>query len=102
MKLCELTASLLSEGCCDVEVQPALQPLPLWYATANSENGAGLKKPGFHTHNIKLTILPEINCWLSIEYYHTPLCALLQIHKSGFGGSFSQTLCKPWVVLWRH
>ena len=41
----DLTASLLSEVCCDVGVEPALQPLdgePLQFATANSEDGARL------------------------------------------------------------
>ena len=41
----DLTASLLSEVCCDVGVEPALQPLdhePLHYATANREDGARL------------------------------------------------------------
>jgi len=39
------TASLLSEVCCDVGVEPALQLLdhePLHYATANKEDGAHL------------------------------------------------------------
>ena len=30
-----------------------------------------LKKPGFHTHNIKLTILPEMDCWLKTLSYST-------------------------------
>ena len=41
----DLTASLLSEVCSDVGVEPALQPLggePLQFATANSEDGARL------------------------------------------------------------
>ena len=41
----DLTASLLSEVCSDVGVEPALQPLdgePLKFATANSEDGARL------------------------------------------------------------
>ena len=41
----DLTASLLSEVCNDVGVEPALQPLdcePLQYATANREDGAYL------------------------------------------------------------
>jgi len=44
-KIRDLIASLLSEVCCDVGVEPALQPLdgePLRYATANSEDGAHL------------------------------------------------------------
>ena len=39
----DLTASLLSEVCSDVGVEPSLQPLdcePLQFATANSENGS--------------------------------------------------------------
>ena len=42
----DLIASLLSEVCCDVWVESALQPLnrePLRYATANSEDGARLE-----------------------------------------------------------
>jgi len=38
----DLTASLLSEVCCDVGVEPALQPLDhelLWHATTNREDG---------------------------------------------------------------
>ena len=41
----DFTASLLSKVCCDVGVEPALQPLdhePLWHATANREDGAHL------------------------------------------------------------
>ena len=41
----DLTASLLSKVCCDVGVEPALQPLdhePLRYATANREDNARL------------------------------------------------------------
>jgi len=41
----DLTAGLLTEVCCDVGVEPALQPLdcePLRYATANREDGAHL------------------------------------------------------------
>ena len=41
----DLTASLLSEVCSDVGVEPALQPLdgePLQFATANSEDGSRL------------------------------------------------------------
>ena len=41
----DLTASLLSEVCSDVGVEPTLQPLdgePLQFATANSEDGARL------------------------------------------------------------
>jgi len=41
----DLTASLLSELCCDVGVQTALQPLAyesLRHATANRENGSCL------------------------------------------------------------
>ena len=44
-ELCNLTAELLSEVCTDVGIEPALQPLdskPLWYATANLEDGARL------------------------------------------------------------
>jgi len=45
-EVCDLTASLLSEVCCDVGVEPALQPLDhagtLHYATANREDGARL------------------------------------------------------------
>jgi len=45
MKLGTWTASLLSEMCCDVGVEPALQPTdhePLWHPTANREDGARL------------------------------------------------------------
>jgi len=41
----DITASLLSEVCSDVGVEPALQPLdhePLQYATTNREDGACL------------------------------------------------------------
>ena len=41
----DLTASLLSEVCSNVGVEPALQPLdgePLQFATTNSEDGARL------------------------------------------------------------
>ena len=41
----DLTASLLSEVCCDVGFEPRLQPLdhePLQYTTANREDGAHL------------------------------------------------------------
>ena len=41
----DLTASLLSEVCCDVGVEPALLPVdcePLRYVTANREDGAQL------------------------------------------------------------
>ena len=41
----DLTASLLSEVCCDVGVEPALQPVeckPLQFVTANREDGAHL------------------------------------------------------------
>ena len=41
----DLTTSHLSEECCDVGVDPALQPLdhePLRYAAANREDGARL------------------------------------------------------------
>ena len=44
-EVCNLIASLLSEVCCDVGVEPALLPLdhePLRYATANREDGARL------------------------------------------------------------
>ena len=45
-ELCDLMASLLSEVCSNVGVDPALQPLyrePLQYATANREDGAQLE-----------------------------------------------------------
>ena len=42
-----------------------------------------LKKPGFHTHNIKLAISPEMDCWLNTLSY-----SLLQSYESGFCGSF--------------
>jgi len=41
----DLTASLLSEVCSDVGVEPALQPVegePMQFATANGEDGARL------------------------------------------------------------
>ena len=44
-ELHNLTAELLSEVCTDDGIEPALQPLdskPLWYATANWEDGARL------------------------------------------------------------
>ena len=44
-KVCDLTASLLSEVCCDVGIKPALLPLdcePLRYTTTNREDGAQL------------------------------------------------------------
>jgi len=31
----------------------------------------GFEKPGFHTHNIKLTISPEMNYWLNALSYFT-------------------------------
>ena len=34
--------------------------------------------------------------------HHIPLCGLLRNHKSGFWDSLSHTLCKSWIVLWRH
>ena len=49
------------------------------------------------THNIKLTTLQK---WIaSSVHHHIPLWTLLNNHESGFCGSLSQTLCKPWVVL---
>jgi len=44
-KIQNLTAGLLSEVCCDVGIEHALQPLecePLHFATANREDGACL------------------------------------------------------------
>ena len=41
----DLTAGLLSEVCCDVGIEPALQPLecePPYFATAKKEDGAHL------------------------------------------------------------
>ena len=41
----DLTASLLSDVCCDGGVEPTLKQLdrePLWYATANREDGTRL------------------------------------------------------------
>jgi len=41
----DLTVGLLSEVCCDIGVEPALQPLncePLHFATANREDGTYL------------------------------------------------------------
>ena len=40
------------------------------------------KNPGFHTHKIKLTILPE---WIAGSiHYNIPLCALLKSEESDF------------------
>ena len=48
-----------------------------------------LKKPGFHTHKIKLMILTEMDYWL----YHIPLWALLRNREYGFCGSLSPRPC---------
>jgi len=50
----DFTASLLSEVCSDVGVEPALHPLdcePLWHATANREDGACLDAVDFWGRN---------------------------------------------------
>jgi len=33
------------------------------------------KKTGIHKHNIELTILPEMDCWLNALSYSTVCCA---------------------------
>jgi len=45
-------------------------------------------------------ILTEIDCWPYMISYFTE--RLATSNKSGFCDSFSQILCKPWVVLWCH
>ena len=50
----------------------------------------GFEKNWLPHTQIKLMILPEMDCWFN------------KLHESGFCRSLSQTLCKPRVVLWRY
>ena len=58
------------------------------------------KKTGFQTHKIKLTILPEMDCWLNALTYFT-VC-LDQKSRVWFCSSLSLRLCKPRVVILCH
>jgi len=55
------------------------------------------KKPGFHTHNIKLTILPEMNYWRNAISYST--AGLAPKPRVWF---LWQLFLDPQVALWRH
>ena len=82
----DLTASLLSEVCSDVGVEPALQPLdgePLQFATANSEDGARLmlfpgifgvkigsvrfSMSGFSTFLRALILAPDVTSFMNVK-----------------------------------
>ena len=77
-ELCNLTAELLSEVCSDVGIEPALQPLdsePLWYATANREDGARLDVVArdFWGSNRQRAFL-TLGC---LTHLQVPICGLL-------------------------
>jgi len=52
-------------------------------------------------HTIKLTISPQMDCWLNTLSCST-VCLAQKIKEFDFCGSLSLTLCKPQVVLWCH
>ena len=58
-----------------------------------------LEKPGFDTCEIKLMILPEMDCWLSVLVYSALCRAIIVFHESGFFGSLFQAIKKPRVVI---
>ena len=75
----DLTASLLSEMCCDVGFELALQPLvrnPLRYATANSEDGAHLDVVArdFWRQNRQRAFF---DVWVFNPFAHSYSCLLL-------------------------
>ena len=52
-----------------------------------------LEKSGLDTHEIKLMILPEMDCWLIALVYSTLCRAIIVFHKSSFFGSLFQATC---------
>ena len=62
------------------------------------------KNPGFNIHEIKLMILPEMDCWLStlVHVYFALYRAIIVFHESGFFDSLFQAINKPQVVVWLH
>ena len=76
-ELCDLTASLLSEVCSDIGIEPSLQPFarePLQYATANWKDGARLDVVAWNvwSRNWQCAFL-TLEC---LTHFHPPILAL--------------------------
>ena len=87
-KVCDLTASLLSEVRCDVGVEPALLPLDhesLRYATANREDGARLdvvaRDFGVGTGSMHFLTLGCLILLHAPTYNRSPLSRCYQVHE---------------------